>query len=350
MKKLPIKKTAFMKLVAASAVALMCSTQVAAQEVTLRFQHFVSPKSAVPAGFMTPWAEKIMAESDGRIKIEIFPGMQLGGKPPALYDQIRDGVIDGGWALPAYTPGRFPEAEAFELPFMTNTSAEQSSRAAWLYSQKHLAERMGDVHLIATHVHGPGVVHKKGGPIESVGDFEGLKLRGPSRQANKLLETMGATAVGMPVPAFPENLSKGVVDGGVIPWEIVVPLKVHELADSHSVPAGDRSLYNTFFIWAMNKNSYNKLPDDLKAIIDANSGIDASGWAGRAMDEGDVRSLGVTEGTDNVIHQISEETTAEIQALSATLATEWVKEMDGLGLDGQAMFDDATQLIADEAK
>ena len=128
------KLSAIKQLITASAVALMFSTQVAAQEVTLRFQHFVSPKSAVPAGFMTPWAEKIMAESDGRIKIEIFPGMQLGGKPPALYDQIRDGVIDGGWALPAYTPGRFPEAEAFELPFMTNTSAEQSSRAAWLYT------------------------------------------------------------------------------------------------------------------------------------------------------------------------------------------------------------------------
>lgn len=154
----------------------------------------------------------------------------------------------------------------------------------------------------------------------------------------------------MPVPAFPENLSKGVVDGGVIPWEIVVPLKVHELADSHSVPAGENSLYNTFFIWAMNKNSYNKLPDDLKAIIDANSGIDASGWAGRAMDEGDARSIEVTQSTDNVIHNISEETTNEIKAISASLAEEWIAEMTDKGLDGQAMYDDAVQSIADESK
>jgi len=311
------------KLLIAGAITLLCSTQVIAQEYTLRFQHFVSPKSAVPSGFMEPWAEKIMAESDGRIKIELYSGMALGGKPPALYDQIRDGVIDGGWALPAYTPGRFPEAEAFELPFMTTTSAEQSSRASWAYTQKHLVERMGDVHLIATHVHGPGVIHKKGGPIKSVDDFKGLKLRGPSRQANKLLETLGSAPVGMPVPAFPENLSKGVVDGGVIPWEIVVPLKVHELADSH---------------------------DDLKAIIDANSGIDASGWAGRAMDEGDARSLKVTEGTGNEIHELSSEATDEIKEISAKLADEWIAEMTGKGLDGQAMFDDAVQSIADESK
>ncbi|MEM6896077.1 MAG: C4-dicarboxylate ABC transporter, partial [Pseudomonadota bacterium] len=92
------------------------ATVAAAQEVTLRFQHFLSPMASVPAGFMEPWARKVEADSDGRIKVELYPAMQLGGAPPALYDQIRDGVIDGGWTLPAYTPGRFPETEVFELP------------------------------------------------------------------------------------------------------------------------------------------------------------------------------------------------------------------------------------------
>ena len=110
-------------------IALGLSGTVLSQEVTLRFQHFISPKGSVPKSFMVPWAEKIEKESAGRIKIEIYPAMQLGGKPSALYDQIRDGVIDGGWALPAYTPGRFPEAEAFELPFMTSMSAEASSKS-----------------------------------------------------------------------------------------------------------------------------------------------------------------------------------------------------------------------------
>ena len=87
-------------------------------------------------------------------------------------------------------------------------------------------ERMGDVKLLAVHVHGPGVIHKKGEPVmPHLADFDGLKLRGPSRQANTLFETLGATPVGMPLPTFPESLSKGVVEGGVIPWEIVPPLE-----------------------------------------------------------------------------------------------------------------------------
>ena len=316
------------------------------QEVTLRFQHFISPKGSVPKFFMVPWAEKIEKESGGRIKIEIYPAMQLGGKPPALYDQIRDGVIDGGWAIPAYTPGRFPEAEAFELPFMTSMSAEASSMAAWDFTEKYMGERFSDIHLLAVHVHGPGVIHKKGDPISAVADFDGLKLRGPSRQANKLLEAVGATPVGMPVPAFPEALSKGIVDGGVIPWEIVPPLKVHELADSHTQIGGDRALYNTYFIWAMNKDSYNALPDDLKAIIDANSGVETSGLAGLAMDTGDDGGEKVVMDRGNTVVTLDDAVVGELRTIGDKLTADWIAEVTGKGLDGAAMVADAQALVA----
>ena len=121
-----------MKATLAGAFALgLSATASFAQDVTLRCQHFLPPKGSTPLYFMAPWAEKIEKDSGGRIKVELYPAMQLGGKPQALYDQIRDGVIDCGWALPAYTPGRFPEAEAFELPFMTSRNAAASSKAAW---------------------------------------------------------------------------------------------------------------------------------------------------------------------------------------------------------------------------
>ncbi len=336
-----------LKTVLAGALALGFSTTAAlSQEVTLRFQHFISPKGSVPKYFMQPWADKIFEESGGRLKIEIYPAMQLGGKPPALYDQIRDGVIDGGWAIPAYTPGRFPEVEAFELPFMTSMSAEASSRAAWEYTQKWAAERFADVKLLAVHVHGPGVVHVKGDPVVKVEDFQGLKLRGPSRQANKLLEAVGATPVGMPVPAFPEALSKGVVDGGVIPWEIVPALKVQELANSHTEIGGDRALYNTYFIWAMNKDAYNALPDDLKAVIDANSGIETSGLAGKAMDTGDVVGRKVVADNGNTIVTMADEEVAKLRAIGEELTQAWIADMNAKGLDGAGMVADAQAMVA----
>lgn len=61
----------------AALAATLSASSAYAQEVTLRFQHFVSPNSANPRYFIEPWAEKIEAESDGRIKVEIYPFMQL---------------------------------------------------------------------------------------------------------------------------------------------------------------------------------------------------------------------------------------------------------------------------------
>lgn len=317
-----------------------------AQEVTLRVQHFLSPEASVPKFFIGPWAEKVEADSGGRIDVQVYPAMQLGGAAPALYDQIRDGVIDGGWALPAYTPGRFPEAEAFELPFMTSMSAEDSSRAAWEFTEAFMAGRLADIHVCAVHVHGPGVVHTKGEPLTTLEAFRGLKLRGPSRQANALLETLGAEPIGMPVPAFPEALSRGVVDGGVIPWEVVPSLKVEELTDSHTQIGGDRALYNTFFIWGLNKATYEGLPDDLRSVIDANCGIEASAAAGRAMDTGDAIAEEAIAARGNAIHTLSDDLVAELREMGEAQTQAWIAEVTAKGLDGQAMVDEARALVA----
>jgi len=216
----------------------------------------------------------------------------------------------------------------------------------WDFYEKHMTERFNDIHVVAVHVHGPGIIHKKGDPIMSTADLSGLKLRGPSRQANALLETLGATPIGMPVPAFPEALSKGVVDGGVIPFEVVPGLKVHELTDSHTGISGDRALYNTTFIWGMNKAKYDSLPDDLKAVIDANSGRAVSGLAGAAMDKGDdIAEKMITE-RGNKMHTLGADVVAELRAIGDAQIEAWIAETSAKGLDAAAMVDDARAMVS----
>lgn len=335
-----------MKSAAVLAMLGLPATPLSAQEVTLRFQHFVSPASANPTYFMQPWADAIEEQSDGRIKVELYPFMQLGGSAANQYDLIRDGAIDGGWVIPGYQPNRFPEAEALELPFMTTKSGEEASAAAWTFTQDYLMDDFADVHVIAAHMHGPGIVHKRGAAVGTVEDFAGLKLRGPSRPATLLLEELGATPIGMPVPQFPEALSKGVVDGGVITWEMSPSLKLNELTDSHTDVAGDRALYNLYFIWAMNKDVYEGMPEDLRAIIDANSGMMASRWAGRAHDTGDVVGRDLMAEDGNEIAELSVEQTDRIKALGETVTVEWIAEMDAKGYDGAALVDAAQTAVA----
>ena len=195
-------------------------------------------------------------------------------------------------------------------------------------------------------MHGPGIVHKKGPSISAVADFTGLKLRGPSRPATLLLEKLGAYPLGMPVPAFPEALSKGVVDGGVITWEMAPSLKLNDLTDSHTDVAGNKSLYNLYFIWAMNRDSYAALPDDLRAVIDANSGAETSAWAGRAHDIGDTEGRELMAASGNQIATLGQTETDEIKALGEAVIQEWIADANAKGLDGQLLVDDARSAVA----
>ena len=312
-----------------------------AQEVNLRVHHFLSDKHNTHAKVLAPWAEKIEKESGGRIKMTIFPRMQLGGKPPQLMDQVRDGVADVIWTLPGYTAGRYPRIAAFELPFMIS-SAEATSQALQEYYEKHAQEEFADVKPLWFHTHARGVIHTREKQIKTAADFDGMKLRAPNRGIGTAMEAMGAASVFMPVPALPEALSKGVVDGAVIPWEIVPPLKVQDLAPNHTETPGARGLYTAVFVIAMNKAKYDALPDDLKKIIDDNSGISMAKSTGKIWDDAEATGLKVVNDKGNPVHQMSADEVAIMKEKTRPVIDKWIAD---LGDDGQALYDDANALL-----
>ena len=320
----------------------------AQQTVTLRLHQMLPPQATIPARAIVPWAQKVEAESGGRIKVQIFNAMQLGGAPPQLFDQARDGVVDLTWTVLGYTPGRFPKTEVFELPFMSG-SAERSSKAIQEYVEKFAADEFKDVKLICVHTHGPGLFHTKQ-PVTGLETLRGMKVRGGSRIINNMLTKLGATPVGMPVPAVTDALSKGTIEGTTIPWEVAPSLKVHELVRNHTTFAGKEGLYTQTFAFSMNKAAYDKLPADLKKIIDANSGQAAATLFGKAMDDGDKagREIAVKAGNNIVALDIAE--TQRWRRTAGTVETDWVNEVKGKGIDGAKLASEARALIAKYSK
>ncbi len=334
-------------IIGAAIASLMTATSSYAQEVTLRLHQFLPKQASIPGNAIEPWIAKIEKESEGRIKIEHFGSMQLGGAPPALYSQAVDGIADIIWTLPGYTPGRFPKIEAFELPFMTG-DAESSSKALHEYVIANAMDEFADTHPLVFHTHGPGFFHTNK-PLTTLSDVKGQKLRGPTRVVTNMLGKLGATPVGMPVPSVPESVSKGVIDGAVIPWEVTLPLKMSELTTNHAGFATAPGLYSANFVMTMNKAKYESLPDDLKAILDANSGPEVSATFGAAMDALDIQGRAKAEATDNTITDLDAERDEWIEA-SKGVEADWIAEMDAKGEDGAALVQSAKELIAKNSK
>jgi TRAP-type C4-dicarboxylate transport system substrate-binding protein len=316
-----------------------------AQETTLRVHYYVPAGAPIARNFVVPWSKAIESESNGRIKFELYPSMQLGGTPSQLFDQAKDNVVDIVLALPGGTPGRFPKSEVIELPFIAG-NAQQSSQAVWELYQKHLKDEFDGVQMLAAFAHSPGVLHVKGKGIHKLEDMQGLKLRGPSRLVNKVLETLGATPVGMPMPAVPDALSKGVIDGTLIPWEVVLPLRVQEIVKTHTEFSGNRSLYVGFLILAMNKKKYDSLPPDLKAIIDKHSGLEVSRRAGEVLDEADKFAIAAAKKRQNDIVVLDAAETARWKQGSEKVYAEWVASVKDKGIDGRALIDDMKAMVS----
>lgn len=317
----------------------------AQQPVTLKFHTFVPATSNLWSRVVTPWMRKVEQEAGGRIKFEGYTSMQLGGTAPQLLDQARDGVVDLVWTLTGYTAGRFPRAEVFELPFMTY-DGEGSSKAAWEFMTTHAADELKDVRFLAFHTHGLNVIHARRKVIRNLADARGMKIRGPSRRATQALAALGAIPVGMPLPQIPDALSKGVIDAALIPWDTAPSAKLDELTTFHTeFERGLLGLNNSTQIMVMNTASYQRLPDDLRRVIDANSGLATSAYFGKTISDYDpvVRKSVIDRG--NTVHTIGKAAAEEFVKATASIADDWIKDMNGRGLDGRKLLESAQALI-----
>jgi TRAP-type transport system periplasmic protein len=344
-----IQRRTLLKTSAAAALGAPALSGLAQQAVTLKFHTFMPAASDTWLDVLKPWMAKVEKESGGRIKFEAYPAMQLGGTPVQLYDQAKDGVVDVVWTLPGTTAGRFPRIEVFELPFMMS-NVEATSKAYWEYVQTVAPDEFKDTQVLALHVHGPGVIHTVN-PVKSIADMSGLKIRAPTRQVTKLMGILGAIPVGMPLPSIPDALSKGTINGCVLPWQTVPSVKVNELTKFHTEfdPAGG-SLYTATFVMAMNKAKYNALAPDLKKVIDNNSGMATSAWMGKVVQAGDVAGRKTASDRGNTIYTLSAAEAQEFRRKSRTVEVEWVEDMNKKGFEGKKMLDTARSLIEKHTK
>jgi len=317
----------------------------APEVITLKVAHFLPPGSIFQQKNLQPWCEKIGKESNGRLKCQIYPSMQLGGTPAQLFDQARDGIADIVWSLPTYQAGRFTKSEVFELPFLVKSS-EKGSQALWDYIHKNAMDEFKGTKLLFTHLHDGNQMHFGSKSVKTLEDLKGLKLRAPSRIGSKTLSALGAVPVQMPAPAVPESISKAVVDGASIPWEVTTAFKLQEICKTHTETAPNQAKHaNSIFVLAMNQARYNNLPPELKKVIDQNSGLETSKWAGRTFDSFTAPAHKIAVDRHNTFNVLSDAEYKRWVKATEHVDDGWIKEVDAKGGNGKALLNDAKALL-----
>jgi TRAP-type transport system periplasmic protein len=321
--------------------AALAPQPASGQTVNLRMHTFVPPVSSSYKS-LAAWVEKIDKDSNGQIKIQLFGAMQLGGKAPDLYDQVKNGVVDIAWMLPGYKAGLFPATSVFELPFIGGR-APIVSPAVDDFARAMATKEWSEIHPIVYHYAGASVLHLKDKRVTKMEDFQGLKIRTPSRESTGALKAMGAVPVPVPgVATMAEIMIRGVVNGVITPWGIARAIKVIDSSTFHA----EMTMHGPTLVMMMNKDSYAKLSPAHKKVIDDNSGAKVAHWLGTRWERDDQPGIARAKELKHEIVRISDQELARWRKASQPVFDEWIKEMDGKGLDGAKLVSEAERLVA----
>ncbi len=257
---------------AATAVGMPSIPALAQGAEEIKLHSFVPPTHVIWVDVLTPWAAEVAKLSNNRLTVKLFPAMQLGGRPPELYRQTVQGITDATFTLPGYTSGDFPMMALTELPG-TATSAEDGTKKLWANFDKFLARDFKDTKVLMLWNSDNASLMSKNKPLKTLEDMKGMKVRAPSAAQSLQLTTLGATPIDMPAPAIYNNLDRGVIDATMIPMSAALDFKLLEVAKYFTI---DTPLGRSPFLVAMNRGRYEKLPADLRKIIDDTTGLSLS--------------------------------------------------------------------------
>ena len=328
---------------------LFVAYPLSAQEYEFKLHHLLSAQSPAHKQMLEPWARQVEANSNGMVKIEIFPSMSLGGRPAELVSQARDGVVDLVWTVNGYTPGLFPRTEVMELPTVFVNDPRAANLALYDMFESDLRQEYTGLEIMFLHVHAGQGIHMTEKMVRSPDDMVGLDMRIPTRTGAWIIEALGSNPIQMPVPELPQALQKGVVDGAFIPWEIIPPLKLQEQT-KYQIEGTDMTRFGTTtFQVSMNKGRWDSLPEDIQKAFKDASGKDWWGQVGdiwRASDDFGI-NLAVESGNEHIV--LTPEETAVFNKALENVVDRWISEVVEKGIDGQGLVEKAKMLVAENA-
>jgi TRAP-type C4-dicarboxylate transport system substrate-binding protein len=310
------------------ATACFAASTPASAQVVLTASSWLPPSHAL-SETQKEWCGLLEQKTGGKAKCNILPrGVSAA---PATFDSVRNGLADLSFTVHGYTPGRFITTQIAEFPFLGNNSEPVSVAFQRLYAKTPaMADEHKGVKVITVFTHGPGIVFNTKRPVAKLEDLQGMKWRVGGGMVNEISKALGMNVTLKPAPESYELLSTGVMDGTLFPAESVESFKIDKVIKyGTQFPGG---LYNTSFVFMMNQATYDKLPADVKKVVDELSGEPAARMFGKAWDKVDRRGLAFMQAAGV---QLSKADAAFVKAVADktdTLVDTWAKAAEAKGM------------------
>ena len=240
-------------------------------KVELNLAHFMPSRHPMDRGVMTPFASEIHTATEGELNVVIHPAGEMGKGPVQQYKRVVSGAVDIAFGIPAYTPNQFPKTALMHLPGLFE-NVEMATNAIWK-NIENLEDEYKEVKLLALWANNPAVCITREKPVQSMADFEGLKVRAPNPVMAKVVAAWGANAVSMPITEIFNAMNTGVIDAVIMGPSGIRSYKMHDVARyiTTNIPASVDSFYII-----MNMERWNYLSEKHQSIFENIVGLNLS--------------------------------------------------------------------------
>jgi len=235
----------------------------------LRFTTSVPANSFIYANILDVWAQRVTEDSQGTVTIRLFPAGTLGRDPAGHLDMVRNGIVDLAYFIPGYTPGAMVEATVLELPNTVPDATTGSVAATRMVEEgAWRGQGLDGIRILGMFSTAPTSLTTRA-PVTRLEDVARMNLRGAGPTLLASIEAIGATPVGgLTAPQIAEALSRGLVDGTVNEWVALTIFGIAQAAHNHL----DVNLGSSPIMVAINRATYDGLPEAAQAAIDRHSG------------------------------------------------------------------------------
>jgi len=322
----------FARITLAAALSSVAAT-AAAEE--LRLSTFVPPVHVIYREIIIPWAADVAKATNGEVKVTLYPSMQLGGKPPELFRQTVDGVVDMTFTLPGYTSPAFPRVGIIELPGLKGDGLAATNMMWDLLDPYLLPEFQGTKVIALWGAEDAGLMTRTNKAYRSLDDLKGLRIRAPSAAQAKQIEVMGAVPIAAPITQVYPGLERGTMDGAMVPFTTILDFRLGEVAKGFTIsgPIFGRSV----FLIAMNKKKFDGLSPSARQAIDRLSGRSLSLKATDTYIKRAEQAVQSVRGKADVV-TLSQAEQDRISKVLRPIIDEWIKESEAKGIPGREML------------
>ena len=327
-----MSKFVVIALLASMCLALLGNSASAAQFPLSFTTH--DPITSQQTRLQQKWADSIKEKSGGRIEITIFPSGSLASAVDAL-DAVKTGAADMGWLYTSFFPGQFPIVDAITLPLLGVETAPQGTYALWdMYEYSEALRNdlaANGLKMLMLYNNPSNLIGTHSKPVYTVDDMKGLKLRAPAGTATEMVKAWGGVPIMMGPGDVYQSLEKGVLDGYVFEYTGIESFKLPEVTKHYT----EVRFYVGPFLVMMNQSKFDSLPEDLRKIIEEESGKATSLELSAAF-ETDYRASRekIIAGGGNVI-AITGDSLAAFQKEPDIYAQKWVEERKTAAFDAQ---------------